>query len=230
MAAGGGGRPRGTPSVATPRPRSRSYLVRARVGRLVEVDDAILQVLLERPLERRVARRDGRVVPRPHGELVVVLEEQRPRRRVERGRRRARLDHVLAIFAAGAHRGRPSTGPALAPAAALSDPPRPRRRARRFPLNEALKRRADARRLGGRRARYGPRERADSAGLAGLGGCGGRGGAGCGARGARGRRRPPTEGGLGPARPRVAAARGEAAGGAPAADGIHSTNTLTKPK
>jgi hypothetical protein len=56
----------------------RDHLVRRRVCRLVQVDHAVLEVLLQRPLERRVPRGDGRVVARAHAELVVILEQQRP--------------------------------------------------------------------------------------------------------------------------------------------------------
>eukprot|EP00964_Phaeocystis_antarctica_P140471 scaffold105341_cov63-Phaeocystis_antarctica.AAC.1 len=72
----------------------RDHLVRGGVGWLVEVAHAVLEVLVQRPLERRVAVGDGRVVAGAHVQLVVVLQEQRPLRRVER-RRRLRLDHEV---------------------------------------------------------------------------------------------------------------------------------------
>ena len=75
-------------------PDPRDHLVRRRVGRLVQVDHAILEVFLERPLERRVPVGDGRVVAGAHVELVIVLEQQRPLGGVER-RRRLRLDHKV---------------------------------------------------------------------------------------------------------------------------------------
>ena len=48
-------------------------LVRGRVGRLVEVDDAGLDVVRDRALQGRASRRDGCVVARALVELVVVL-------------------------------------------------------------------------------------------------------------------------------------------------------------
>ncbi len=48
----------------------------------------------QRPLERRVSRGDGRVVPRPHVQLVIVLQQQRPLAGVQRRRGLLRLDEV----------------------------------------------------------------------------------------------------------------------------------------
>mmetsp|Transcript_33747 Transcript_33747/g.100096 ORF Transcript_33747/g.100096 Transcript_33747/m.100096 type:complete len:511 (-) Transcript_33747:10-1542(-) len=73
----------------------RHDLVRRRVGGLVEVDDAVLEVLGEGALERSAPVRDRRIVPGPHIELIVVLQQQRPLRRVERRRAALRLDEEV---------------------------------------------------------------------------------------------------------------------------------------
>ena len=49
----------------------RDNLMRAWITGLIEVDDTILQVLLERPLERAVSCWNGRVVATPHVQFVV---------------------------------------------------------------------------------------------------------------------------------------------------------------
>ena len=56
----------------------RDNFMRARITRLIKVDDTVLQVLLERSLERAVSSRDGRVVTTPHMQFIVCLEQQRP--------------------------------------------------------------------------------------------------------------------------------------------------------
>lgn len=56
----------------------RDDLVRRRVRRLVEVDDAVAHVLGQRALERRRAGGDRRVVAGAHVEPVVVAQQQRP--------------------------------------------------------------------------------------------------------------------------------------------------------
>ena len=71
------------------------HLVRRWVRRLVEIDASVLEVLEERALEGRVARWDRAVVPGAHVELVVVLEQQRPLRRVEWWRRLRGLDEEV---------------------------------------------------------------------------------------------------------------------------------------
>ena len=50
------------------------HLVGRGVGGLVQVDAAVRHVFLERPLERGVAGRDGRVVAGADIELVIVLQ------------------------------------------------------------------------------------------------------------------------------------------------------------
>jgi hypothetical protein len=98
----------------------RHHLVAARVGGLVQVDDPVLQVLLERPRQRRAPDRQRRVVAGPDVQLVVVLEQKRPRARVEPGGVRAGGDEsgrcCGAIVVRGRFRcrnGRPVVGLAL---------------------------------------------------------------------------------------------------------------------
>ena len=47
--------------------------MRTGVRRLVQVDHPVLQVLLQRSVQRRRAHRDRRVVRRPDVQLVVIL-------------------------------------------------------------------------------------------------------------------------------------------------------------
>lgn len=54
----------------------RDNLVRGRVGGLVEVDDAVPNVLLELALQRRAAVRKRRVVARAHIELIEILHRR----------------------------------------------------------------------------------------------------------------------------------------------------------
>lgn len=56
----------------------RHDLVRRRVGGLVEVDDTVAHVVVERALERRAAIGNRRVVTRANIELVKVLLERNP--------------------------------------------------------------------------------------------------------------------------------------------------------
>ena len=71
--------------------------MRRGVGRLVQVDEAVANILLQRPLQRRAAARDGRVVPGSDMELVIILrnteqkscadqqeEEEAERRRISK--------------------------------------------------------------------------------------------------------------------------------------------------
>ena len=65
-----------------------------RVGRLVEVDDAVAEVLGEGALERRVAGGERGVVAGADVEAVVVLEEERPGGGVEGRHQGLGLDEV----------------------------------------------------------------------------------------------------------------------------------------
>lgn len=69
--------------------------MRRRVGRLVEVDHSIPDVLLQLALQRGAPARDGRVVRRSALELVVVAEQQGPLRRVQSRLAGLGPDHVL---------------------------------------------------------------------------------------------------------------------------------------
>ncbi len=62
------------------------HLVRAGVGRLVEADEAGLEVVGDVPFERRGAVREGGVVVRPYVEFVEVFKEERPLGGVQLGR------------------------------------------------------------------------------------------------------------------------------------------------
>jgi hypothetical protein len=52
----------------------RHHLVAAGVGGFVEVDDAVLQVLLEGPRQRGAPDRQRRVVAGPDVQLVIILQ------------------------------------------------------------------------------------------------------------------------------------------------------------
>ena len=65
----------------------RYHLVRGGVGRLVEVEDAVADVLGQRALQRGAAGGDGRVVTGAHNQRIVALEQQRPLGRGQRGGR-----------------------------------------------------------------------------------------------------------------------------------------------
>ena len=71
------------------------HLVGAGVGGLVEVDDAVLQVLGEGSFEGRGAGGDGGVVFGKHIHLFVVFEQQWPLGAVHVGFFDVRGDHVL---------------------------------------------------------------------------------------------------------------------------------------
>jgi len=73
-------------------------LVRGRVRGLVEVDDTRADVLLEVALQRRAAIGDRGEVTSSHEELVVVLEQERPRARVKSRRGGLGLDGVLILL------------------------------------------------------------------------------------------------------------------------------------
>mmetsp|Transcript_24263 Transcript_24263/g.52200 ORF Transcript_24263/g.52200 Transcript_24263/m.52200 type:complete len:369 (+) Transcript_24263:459-1565(+) len=73
-------------------------LVRGRVSRLVEVHHTIADVLLQWALQRGVARGDRGVMPRPHVQLVVVLQQQRPFGRIELRHGRLRLDEKIRLL------------------------------------------------------------------------------------------------------------------------------------
>jgi hypothetical protein len=68
--------------------------VGGRVRRLVEVDDAVTEMLGEGALERRVAGGERGVVAGADVEAVVVLEEERPGGGVEGRDKGLRLDEV----------------------------------------------------------------------------------------------------------------------------------------
>ena len=70
------------------------HLVGGRVRRLVEVDDAVTEMLGEGALERRVAGGERGVVAGADVEAVVVLEEERPGGGVEGRHKGLRLDEV----------------------------------------------------------------------------------------------------------------------------------------
>jgi len=63
------------------------HLVRAGVGRLVQADEAGLQVVGDVSLERRGAVGERRVMVRPDVEFVKVFEKKRPLGGVQLGRR-----------------------------------------------------------------------------------------------------------------------------------------------
>mmetsp|Transcript_13087 Transcript_13087/g.33250 ORF Transcript_13087/g.33250 Transcript_13087/m.33250 type:complete len:264 (+) Transcript_13087:848-1639(+) len=67
-------------------------LVRRGVRRLVEVDDAVLEVVAQWPHERRVPTGNRCVVARARVQVAVVLEQQRPAGRVDGRRVRLGLD------------------------------------------------------------------------------------------------------------------------------------------
>ena len=71
------------------------YLVRGRVGGLVQIDNSISNVQLQRPLERRVPARDWRVVAGSDVEFVVVFQEKRPARGIKLRSDLLGLDHKL---------------------------------------------------------------------------------------------------------------------------------------
>mmetsp|Transcript_13303 Transcript_13303/g.24656 ORF Transcript_13303/g.24656 Transcript_13303/m.24656 type:complete len:220 (-) Transcript_13303:166-825(-) len=54
------------------------YFVRRGVGGLVQVDESIPHIVVNRPLKRCVSVRDGGVVRGPDVQLVKVLQQQRP--------------------------------------------------------------------------------------------------------------------------------------------------------
>lgn len=71
------------------------YLVRRRVGRLVEVDHSVPHVLLQFALQGGAPARDGHVVRRSALELIVVAEQQGPFGRVQSRLGGLGPDHVL---------------------------------------------------------------------------------------------------------------------------------------
>ena len=72
----------------------RDHLVGGGVGRLVEVDDAVAEVLGDGALQRGVAGGERGVVAGADVEAVVVLEEERPGGGVEGRDQGLGLDHV----------------------------------------------------------------------------------------------------------------------------------------
>ena len=98
----------------------RNHLVAAGVGGLVEVDDAVLEVLFEGPCQRGAPDRQWSVVAGPDVQLVVIFEQERPRARVEPGSVRAGSDEsggkgavAGRRFRSGSLDGRPVVGLAL---------------------------------------------------------------------------------------------------------------------
>lgn len=71
--------------------------VGAGIGGLVEVDDTVLQVLLEGPLERGVSGGDGSVVSGEDIHEMVVFEQQWPLLRPDARALLGRPDHVLLL-------------------------------------------------------------------------------------------------------------------------------------
>nr|PNR30199.1 hypothetical protein PHYPA_026515 [Physcomitrium patens] len=78
-------------------PNPCHHLVRRRVRRLVQIDHSIPHVIVKRPLQRRVPRRQRRVMPRPHVQLVVILQQNWPLRGVQRRGRRLGLNQVIGV-------------------------------------------------------------------------------------------------------------------------------------
>ncbi|URE22934.1 hypothetical protein MUK42_17056 [Musa troglodytarum] len=74
------------------------HLMGGRVGGLVEVEDAVAEVLRERPLQRGVPGGERRVVAGADIEAVVVLEEDRPRRGVDGRGERLGFDKVVLVL------------------------------------------------------------------------------------------------------------------------------------
>lgn len=81
--------------VYTTRHTHHTYLVRGRVGRLVEVDHAVPNVLLQLALQRGAPARDGGVPRRSALQLVVVPQQQRPLGRLQGRLLALRPHHVL---------------------------------------------------------------------------------------------------------------------------------------
>lgn len=75
--------------------RQYTYLVRRRVGRLVEVDHSVPHVLLQLALQGGATARDGHVVRRSALEVIVVAEQQGPLGRVQSRLAGLGLDHEL---------------------------------------------------------------------------------------------------------------------------------------
>jgi hypothetical protein len=80
-------------------------LVTGRVRGLVEINDTRADVGLEVALERRAAIGDGGKVTSSNQQFVVVLEEQRPRARVNGRCHGLRLDGVLILLLPLLHDG-----------------------------------------------------------------------------------------------------------------------------
>ena len=57
--------------------------MRTWVGRLIEVHDSILKILLERPFQRDRASRNGSIVFGEDIHLMIVFQKERPVARVE---------------------------------------------------------------------------------------------------------------------------------------------------
>lgn len=72
-------------------------LMRRRVGGLIEIDDAVPDVVDERPLKRRVTGGERGVVSGSYVEAVVVLEEDRPLGSVNGGCETLGLDHEIGV-------------------------------------------------------------------------------------------------------------------------------------
>ena len=79
-------------------------LVGRWVSGLVEIDNTVLDVLLERALERGVTGGERGVVSGSHVEAIVVLEEDRPLRGVNGWSEALGLDHEVLLGRLGAER------------------------------------------------------------------------------------------------------------------------------
>lgn len=66
-----------------------------RIGRLVQVDDSIPDIIIKGAFERRMASRDRGVVTGADIELVVIFEEEGPFGGVEGRSMRLGLDEVM---------------------------------------------------------------------------------------------------------------------------------------
>lgn len=69
--------------------------MRGRIGRLVQVDDSIPDIIIKGAFERRMASRDRGVVTSADIELVVILEQDGPFGGVEGRSMRLGLDEVM---------------------------------------------------------------------------------------------------------------------------------------
>mmetsp|Transcript_12712 Transcript_12712/g.32400 ORF Transcript_12712/g.32400 Transcript_12712/m.32400 type:complete len:232 (+) Transcript_12712:697-1392(+) len=78
-------------------------LMRGRVGRFVEIDYAISDVVVEGSLEGCTAKGIWNIVASADVQFVVVLQQQRPLARVHLVLHRLRLDHKIRVPPLGLH-------------------------------------------------------------------------------------------------------------------------------